>query len=306
MELRSLLLAAVAAFVGLAATAKAEPVVMAIGTDAAFAPFYLAQQRGIFKKHGLEVEFLKFSNGGEAVDSVIAGQANLAGAAEQTTMIRMARGADLRPTTIYEESGSYLKLAVKPGITDPKQIKSFGVVKGSVSEYSTSLTMTKYGLDPSAMKIVPAGPPELPALLARGDVDAFFVWEPWPGLAVKQGAKTLLTSGDVGYAYTMWLTASGAWFDGHKDAAKNAVAALAEVNAQIAADPDKAAAEFQTITKLPAADTIGFLKSTNWAVRPFTEADHAGFDKIVEFLVSQKIVTAKPDFRTAMTKGKVN
>uniref|UniRef100_UPI003100AC54 hypothetical protein n=1 Tax=Neorhizobium sp. EC2-8 TaxID=3129230 RepID=UPI003100AC54 len=104
----------------------------------------------------------------------------------------------------------------------------------------------------------------------------------------------------------MWLTASGTWLDGHKDAAKAAVAALAEVNAQIAADPQKAATEFQAITKLPAADTIDFLKTTNWAVRPFTDKDYQGFDKILEFLTAQKIVTTKPDFRTAMAKGKVN
>lgn len=197
MKFASLAVAAVAVSFGFAGMAKAETVTMAIGTDAAFASFYLAQERGIFKKHGLDVQFLKFSNGGEAVDAVIAGQANLAGAADQTTMIRMARGADLRPTTVYEESGSYLKLAVKAGITDPKQIKTYGIVKGSVSEYSTGLTLQKYGIDPASVKMLPAGPPELPALLARGDIDGFFVWEPWPGLAVKQGGKTLLTSGDV-------------------------------------------------------------------------------------------------------------
>jgi NitT/TauT family transport system substrate-binding protein len=306
MKFISLVMAAVAASFALAGAAKAETVTVAIGTDAAFASFYLAQQRGIFKKHGLDVEFVKFSNGGEAVDAVIAGQAQLAGAADQTTMIRMARGADLRPTTIYEESGSYLKLAAKSEITDPKQIKTFGIVKGSVSEYSTSLTMSKYNIDPSSVKMLPAGPPELPALLARGDIDAFFVWEPWPGLAIKQGGKILLSSGDVGYAYTMWLTASGTWFDGNKDAAKAAVAALDEVNKQIAADPQTAAEEFQKITKLPAKDTIDFLKTTDWAVRPFTEQDYQGFDKILDFLATQKIVTTKVELRASMEKGKVN
>uniref|UniRef100_UPI003100C459 ABC transporter substrate-binding protein n=1 Tax=Neorhizobium sp. EC2-8 TaxID=3129230 RepID=UPI003100C459 len=189
MKFKSLIIGAVGSVLAFTGLANAEPVTMAIGTDAAFASFYLAQERGIFKKHGLEVQFLKFSNGGEAVDAVIAGQAQLAGAADQTTMIRMARGADLRPTTIYEESGSYLKLVAKSAISDPKQIKTFGVVKGSVSEYSTSLTLSKYGIDPSSVKMVPAGPPELPALFARGDIDAFFVWEPWPGLAIKQGAR---------------------------------------------------------------------------------------------------------------------
>ncbi|MFB9947967.1 ABC transporter substrate-binding protein [Rhizobium puerariae] len=304
MKLRSLMAAlAVACFA--MGSAKAENLVIGVGTDAAYTPFYLALERGIFKKHGLDVQFLKFSNGGEAVDAVVAGQAQLSGAAEQTTMIRMARGADLRPTVIYEESGSYIKLVTKPDIADVKQIKTFGVVKGSVSEYSASLAMSKFGVDPSTVKIVPAGPPELPALLARGDIDGYFAWEPWPSIGIRQGGKALLTSGDVGYAYTMWLTASGAWLDKNMGTAKSVVAALTEVNAQITAEPDKAAQEFQAITKLPASDTVGFLKTTKWDVRPFTERDYASFDKIVDFMVSQKISATKVDFRTAMQKGQV-
>ncbi len=304
MKLRSLMAALAVVCAGMG-YAKAENLVIGVGTDAAYTPFYLALERGIFKKRGLDVTFLKFSNGGDAVDAVVAGQAQFAGAAEQTTMIRMARGADLRPMVIYEESGSYIKLVTKPDIKEVKQIKSFGIAKGSVSEYSANLSLTKFGVDPATVKMVPAGPPELPALLSRGDIDGYFAWEPWPSLGVKQGGKVLMTSGDVGYAYTMWLTSSGAWLDKNKETAKNVIAALKEVNAQIAAEPDKAAQDFQNITKQPASDTAGFIKTTKWDVRPFSDRDYVSFDKIVDFMVAQKISATKVDFRTAMQKGKV-
>jgi NitT/TauT family transport system substrate-binding protein len=282
--------------------ARAETINIGLGVDAAYTPFFLAGHRGLFKKAGVDVNLIRFAQGGEAVDAVMAGQTQFSGAADQTTMIRIARG-DLRPLVIYEESGTYIKLAVKPSITDPKQIKKFGIVKGTVSEYSAQMALKKYGIDPASVQFVPSGPPELPALLARGDIDAFFAWEPWPGIAIKQGAKTIATSGDVGYSYTMWLAAGGAWLEKNTTAAKAVVAAMVDANKQIAADPAQAAADLQAVTKLPVADTIGFLKETSWKVRGFTDADVAGFESIADFLLAQKATPTRVDLRKSLQFG---
>jgi NitT/TauT family transport system substrate-binding protein len=294
-----------AACLGWGSPARAETVVMGLGIDAAYAPFYVAQHRGLFKKHGLDAQILKFANGGEGVDAVVAGQAQIAGAADQTTMIRLAR-ADLRPIAIYEESGSYIKLTAQPSITDVRQIKSFGIVKGTTSEYATYLLLEKFGIKPSDVKFIPSGPPELPALLARDDINAYFIWEPWPTLGVKQGGKVLMTSGEVGYTYTMWATVSGNWLETHKAAAKALIAALKEADADIAADPTKAAADLQAETTLPVADTLPFLKATSWTVRDFNEKDDVSYDKIADFLLAQKTTPTKVNFRKAIADGRVD
>jgi len=303
MKLKTLLCGIAALSMAFAAQpSRAEVVNIGVGIDAAYAPFFVANHRGLFKKAGVDVNLIRFAQGGEGVDAVIAGQTQLSGAADQTNMIRIARG-DLRPLAIYEESGTYIKLAVKPAISDPRQIKKFGIVKGTVSEYSAQMALKKYGIDPATVQFVPSGPPELPALLARGDIDGFFAWEPWPGIAVKQGNKTIATSGDVGYAYTMWLCAAGPWLEKNTAAAKAVLTALADANRQIAADPAKAAEDLHAVTKLPAADTIGFLKETSWKVRDFTDADVAGYERIADFLVAQKATPTRVDLRKALQFG---
>ena len=112
----------------------------------------------------------------------------MGGAAEPTTLIRAAR-ADIKVLGIYGQSASYIKMVVKAGITDAKQLKKLGIVPGSVSEFSTEQMLVKYGIDPKSVEMVKAGPPEFPALLARGDVDGYFLWEPWPTNGIKQGGK---------------------------------------------------------------------------------------------------------------------
>ena len=69
------------------------------------------------------------------------------------------------------------------------------------------------------------------------------------------------------------------------------------------ADPVKASEDLQAETKLPAADTIGFLKDTQWKLRDFNAADLESFDQIADFMLMQKITAAKVDFRRSLQVG---
>jgi NitT/TauT family transport system substrate-binding protein len=283
--------------IALASAANAQnkaPVKIAIGVDAAFVPLYLSKQNRLFERHGVNVELVQFAQGGEALDAVVAGQTPLGGAAEPTTLIRAAR-TDIKVLAIYGQSDSYIKFVARPGITDPKQARKLGIVPGSVSEFSTEQMLVKFGIDPKSVELVKAGPPEFPALLVRGDVDGYFLWEPWPTNGAKQGGKVLLTSGDVGYAYNMWLSASGVWLSGHQADAKAILAALAEACEVVRADPAKGAAALQWGAKIPAAIALESLKEIQCTVRDFTPADMATYDKIADFLMAKRITPGKVD-----------
>jgi NitT/TauT family transport system substrate-binding protein len=279
-----------------------EPVKLAIGVDAAYVAIYVSKQNKLFEKHGVNVDLVQFTQGGDALDAVVAGQMSLAGAAEPTTLIRAAR-TDIKALGIYGQSGSYIKFVAKPGITDPKEAKKLGIVPGSVSEFSTEQMLNKYGIDPKSVELIKAGPPEFPALLARGDVDGYFLWEPWPTNGVKQGGKILLTSGDVGYTYNMWLSASGSWFAGHQSEAKSILAALAEACEIVRADPAKGAAAVQAEAKIPVATALETLKDVQCIVRDFTPADIATYDKIADFLAARKITPGKVDLSKVIQQG---
>jgi NitT/TauT family transport system substrate-binding protein len=279
-----------------------DPVKIAIGVDAAYVPLYLSKQNKLFEKHGINVEFVQFAQGGDALDAVSAGQTPLGGAAEPTTLIRAAR-TDIKVLAIYGESGSYIKFVAKPGIIDPKQAKRLGIVPGSVSEFSTEQMLVKFGIDRRSVELVKAGPPEFPALLVRGDVDGYFLWEPWPTNGVKQGGKVLLTSGDAGYVYNMWLSASGAWLSGHQAEAKAILAALAEACEVVRADPAKGAAALQAGAKIPAATALESLKEIQCTVRDFTPADIAIYEKIADFLAARKITPSKVDLSKIIQRG---
>jgi NitT/TauT family transport system substrate-binding protein len=271
-----------------------DPIVIGVGVDPAYATFFLAAQNKDFEKAGLNVELLQFTQGGDAVDGLVAGQNQLVGSAEPTTLIRAVR-SDMRILAVYGQSGSYIKFVARPGITDIKQAKKFGIVPASVSDFATGKMLAKYGIDEKSVQMISGGPPEFPALLTRGDVDGYFLWEPWPTNGVALGGKILTTSGDVGYSYNMWLSASGAWFDGHKAEARAILGVLAKSCNQVTSDPAKAAAATQAQAKIPADKTLDMLKEIQCKVRDFTPADIATYKEIAQFLVDRKVTPTKAD-----------
>lgn len=305
---------AVAAFAGaIAATAPAlaeqslskEPIRYAVGVDPAFSAIYLAKQEGLFQKAGVNVQVVQYSQGGDAVDAMIAGQADLVSSAESTVMIRATRG-DVRALGVFSQSGTFIKFVARKGIDDVKQVKKFGIVAGSVSEFSTVKLLQKYGIDEKSVEFVKAGPPEFPALLARESVDGYFLWEPWPANGVKQGGKILATSGDVGYVYNMWVAAAGPWLDKHKAEAKAVMKALAQACDELRAHPEKAGEASQKEVKLPAAQANALLQGVEWKVRDFTPADIATYKAIADFQVSRKITQTKADVDKVLQKGFVS
>jgi NitT/TauT family transport system substrate-binding protein len=204
---------------------------------------------------------------------------------------------------VVYQSGKYIKLAVRDGIEDPKQIKKFGVVLGSISEYSTRLAMTKLGLDEAAIEFVPSGPPELPALLARGDIDAFFAWEPWPAMGVLQGGKTLMTSAEVGYVDTQWLTASAAALDSRRADCEAVLRALAKGAEVVRSDPERAAEAVKAVTGIPTATSLKALGDFTAIVRDFTPDDMTSYDQIAAFLADKKVTDGVVAYRDDMQVG---
>jgi len=282
-------------------SARAVEIRIAVGADPSFVAFFVAKQEKLFEKQGLDVKLLNFAGGGVMLDALPAGQAVMSASTESTTIVRMGR-ADIRAVAIIGESGDNLKLMARKEIANPKGIKVFGVVPGGVFEYLNVLTSAKYGLDPSGMKTVKSGPPELPALLVRGDIDAFWIFEPLASLTEKQGARVLAQSKDVGYTYATWVSAYGPWLKDNKADAEKVLKALAQACEITTANPQKAAEAMHAQMKLPVAQSLEILKLMTCKARAFTDADLKGYDAIADFLANSKITASRVKYRDLLDK----
>ncbi len=284
------------------AFAQSSPITIAVGSDPVFTSFYVAANEKLFAKYGVNVVVQSYTDGGEALNALVAKQVDMACAAEPTHMVRLSR-ADLRPIAVTYQSKTYLKLVARKSITSTEKIKKFGIVAGSVSEYVTGLTMKKLGMDSTKVELIQSGPPELPALLARGDIDGYFVWEPWPTLGLQQGGHILLTCGDVGFTSTLWLSANAGWLKANKDVAGKILKALAEAAEITRKDPPRAAQSVQNITRIPVPQILNSLKDMEPVLRDFTDADIATANGIGEFLLAKGAIKAPVDMSKILQRG---
>lgn len=284
------------------AKAQGSPIRIGVGSDPSFASFFVAAHEKLFEAEQVDAALQFYADGGETMNALVAGQVDLAAAGEPTSMLRLVR-AELRPLAVVYESGTYVKLVLGSAVSEPTQIKRFGIVPGSISDYCARLAVKKYGLDAASIAFVPSGPPELPALLSRGDIDAFFAWEPWPSIAVQQGGHVAATSAEVGYLSTQWLTATAALLKDNPEGAKRVLRALAKACDIVRSDPERAATATATVTKIPRATSLKAFKDMTPLVRDYTDEDLASYDRIAQFLTDQKITPTNIPYRDSLQRG---
>ncbi|GAA1519564.1 hypothetical protein GCM10009677_61060 [Sphaerisporangium rubeum] len=286
-----------------AATATAgQQISLGVGVDPAYSPFYLASQEGLFTKAGLDVKVMQYQEGTGGLDAILAKQGQVAANTESSLLNRATRG-DIKALAVFSQSPSFIKLVARKGIGDVTQIKKYGVVKGTVNEFATNKVLSAKGIAKDDVTFVNASPAEMPALLERGDVDGYIMWEPWPSRGVAGGGKILLTSGDIGYTYNLVLDVDGAWYESNKDAAKKIVDVLAEACDTITSDPQAAGTATEQAIKVPAAEAVTLLDGVQCKVRDFTDEDVANYGEIAKFQQENKIVDKAVDVDSVLVRG---
>jgi ABC-type nitrate/sulfonate/bicarbonate transport system substrate-binding protein len=165
-----------------ATTPAAKPkIVVATGIDPSFAHYVVAVKKGFFEKHGIDAELRSFDDGNVALDSLLTGAADIGGTSELGGIVRIARGGKLYVMASGIQYADFFGLAGKNSIQKPKDLegKAVGVPRGSGAHLFMAKYAAFHGIDLAKMNIKFLQAPESVAALARGDIEAFFLWDPW-------------------------------------------------------------------------------------------------------------------------------
>lgn len=232
-----LLVALTLALPGPAPTALAAEDLVRIGTgvDPVYVQWWVAHDKGFFKKYNLRSEIKQFTGGPEMADAVMAGELDFGSSGTATLMPRIARGNLLVIATICTSPSAY-KVAARTSINGPVDLrgKKVGTVGGSTTDYLWTVLAKRYGIPENELHLVSVQPPELIPSLDRGDVQAFMSWEPWPSRAVeisgKDKVKLLLSSGDFGYFLNFIAVVNRKFSDAKPEATARVLAALRDAS----------------------------------------------------------------------------
>jgi ABC-type nitrate/sulfonate/bicarbonate transport system substrate-binding protein/LysM repeat protein len=131
------------------------------------APLWVTQERGFFKKYGLDVQSVLIESGSTSAQSLIAGDVSFAHMAGAAIMQSNLRGADAVMIAGVINTLTF-QLYTDKSISRPDQFKgkTVGVTRfGSSTDFAMRYALEKYGLDPNKdLTILQLG--NVPALLA--------------------------------------------------------------------------------------------------------------------------------------------
>jgi ABC-type nitrate/sulfonate/bicarbonate transport system substrate-binding protein len=167
---------------------------IATGVDPVFSAYYVAQEEGLFKKHGLDVRINTGPSGSAMVAFLVNGQIESAFGSE----IAGIANHNLDPNVVVVAQAARLVrwiALVGRNIDSLDQLKGkkVGVARGSGGEVFWLAMLDKLKLNAADYTVVNVEAPEMVAALERGNIDAYAVWEPWVtrGLAAVKNTKVL-------------------------------------------------------------------------------------------------------------------
>lgn len=162
--------------------------------------WYVAEQKGFFKKHGADVKLVWFANYTDSIGALSSGQLDANSQTWSDTLGPLAKGLPLKAILVNDNSAGNDALMVGPKIASFAQLKGKKVAleQFSISHFVLATALAKNGMKLSDVKIVNLSAGDAAAAFIAGKVDAAVLWNPWVSQIEKSGkGKALFTSKDM-------------------------------------------------------------------------------------------------------------
>lgn len=233
-----LALAALAASVGIA---QAEPVRLGLQPWLGYGPLWVAEEKGFFDKHGVDVELTNFNWDQDMVAALASGNLDVIAAATNTTIAAINGGADVKGFLILDLSAEADAILAGEGVNSVADLKGKKVAfeSGATSDLLMNYALKQNGMSLSDIEHVPMGASEAGLALISGQVDAAVTYEPYISAALSQGDghKVLYTAAEKPGLISDMLIASAEWLQAHPQEAEGIIRAWDEAIAFIRENP---------------------------------------------------------------------
>jgi NitT/TauT family transport system substrate-binding protein len=271
--------------------------------------WYVAEQKGMFKKHGADVKLVWFANYTDSISALSAGQLDANSQTWSDTMAPLAKGLPLKAVLVNDNSAGNDAVMVGP------KIKSFADLKGkkialeefSVSHFLLTLALAKNGMGLKDVQVVNLSAGDAAAAFLAGRVDAAAVWNPWVNKIQTSGkGRALFTSKDVPGMIPDLLVAQEKSIKANRKDYLGMIKAWYEAEAFIKAKPDEAAKIMAKVVGMDAKEYAVFLPGTKFFdqkanLQAFGPASDAASllgvaPTISKFLLDNQLMEGKVDF----------
>src|SRR5829696_4612014 len=194
---------------------------------------WVANQEGLFRKYGMDVEYLVMNSGTLGVQTLLSNDSQFLFSTGALAVTANLQGADIAMITGGFNLFAF-KLIGRPelrGVADLRGKKISISQFGSATDFAVQASLEKFGVDPKQATVIQLGASSnrLTAL-TNGSTDASLFTEPFATMAIKKHKMNLLLDmAEAGMAYPQsCLMIKRSYLDANRDKATGFVKALVE------------------------------------------------------------------------------
>jgi ABC-type nitrate/sulfonate/bicarbonate transport system substrate-binding protein len=172
---------------------------------------WVAQEEGLFKKHGLDVELIHIASTSRAIQSMLSGEIHYTTADALNSIQAVAAGGDV--VMVCEGINRFVfSIIARPELKRLADLKGkkIGITRiGSSTHTAVMFAVSKAGLGPNDVSLLQLGEvPNILTTLHAGQIDAGALSPPTNSRAKKAGLIELLNLGTDGPEYPSTVIAS--------------------------------------------------------------------------------------------------
>lgn len=189
---------------------KIEDLNIAVPVGPAGGSLYVANKKGFLYEEGLNTTITPFTSGRLALDALLAEKTQIAMVAETPLALAAFKNPKFFIVATTTESPHKLVIRKASKIETARDLKGKKVATllGSAGQYWMYSYLKANGIKITDVQVINLQPADAVAALVRGDIDAFFLWEPYPYLAQKElGDKVKVISSKGIYTQTFNVVA---------------------------------------------------------------------------------------------------
>jgi NitT/TauT family transport system substrate-binding protein len=297
--------------VGISATTLSMPAAAEVKVGVSDWPgwvaWYVADQKGFFKKHGADVKLVWFANYTDSIGALSSGQLDANSQTWSDTLGPLAKGLPLKAILVNDNSAGNDALMVSPKITSFAQLKGKKVAleQYSISHFVLATALAKNGMKLSDVKLVNLSAGDAAAAFISGKVDAAVLWNPWVSQIEKSGkGKSMFTSKDMPGLVPDLLVAQEKSIQTKRKELVGMIKAWFETEKFIREQPAEATKIMSKVVNMTPEEYAVFLPGTKFFD---AAANTQAFDAkqalslsrtapiIAAFLAEHKLIEGKPD-----------
>jgi len=178
------------------ANAAQTKVTVAFATWVGYGPLYIAQDKGLFAKYGLDVELMIIDDESQYAAAMASGNIDALGNVLDREVIHYAKGTPETVLFAMDESSGGDGIIATGDIKSLSDLKgkNVGLDKSSTSYFFFLTALEKAGVAEDALTIHEMGASDAGAAFVAGKLDAAVSWEPWLSKASEREGGHVLAS----------------------------------------------------------------------------------------------------------------